>query len=121
MFDRNLWLKEYRKKHPEKCSEWGRKYARNNRVRKYGLSNKQFVDLLNTQGGVCAICGKPETRHDNQSKNKTCNLSIDHNHKTGKLRGLLCNNCNTGIGHLKVDEEGIELLLAAISYVKNNE
>lgn len=48
--------------------------------------------LLASQGGTCAICGGANANGQR--------LAVDHNHATGKVRGLLCHNCNSGIGHL---------------------
>jgi hypothetical protein len=50
-----------------------------------GLTIAQYDELLEAQGGVCAICGRPP---------KNRRLAVDHNHKTGKIRGLLCWVCN---------------------------
>ena len=64
--------------------------------------------MLDKQDGCCAICGEPEPPYER--------LHIDHDHRTGVIRGLLCNNCNRGIGHLK---ESIPSLRAAIRYLKD--
>lgn len=74
--------------------------------RVYKLTIEDYINMVNEQSNLCAICGKPE------KDNKV--LSIDHNHETGEIRGLLCNSCNTGIGHLK---EKIEILEKAITYL----
>ena len=65
------------------------------------------------QGGVCAVCRKPETAR-NYRTGGTLALAVDHCHETGVVRGLLCGNCNKGIGGLMHDRE---LLLAAINYL----
>ena len=63
----------------------------------YGITLEQHDALLESQGGVCAICGAtPE-----QSAKGA--LAVDHCHTTGKVRGLLCGNCNVGIGQLRDD------------------
>lgn len=54
----------------------------------YGLSKEDFTELLNKQGGGCYFCGKTSAR-----------LCVDHCHKTGKIRGILCYNCNSSFGH----------------------
>ena len=64
-------------------------------LREYGISVEKYQELLKQQGGLCKICKQLETQ---QRK-----LSIDHNHKTGKVRGLLCNRCNVAIGLLNED------------------
>ena len=72
---------------------------------KFGISVKQYNDLLTSQNGVCAICKKSQ---------RSRKLAIDHNHITGKVRGLLCNTCNRAIGYL---HEDITLMKAAIKYL----
>ena len=65
--------------------------------KRYGLSPKDYATILEAQDHRCAICREPESR-------KVCGmiqpLSVDHNHETGKVRGLLCNACNLSIGGL---------------------
>ncbi len=58
--------------------------------------------LIKEQGGVCAICltGKPE--------------HVDHDHRTGKVRGILCFNCNGGLGQMR---DRVDVLLAAVDYL----
>lgn len=74
----------------------------------YGLSEEEYQRQYAKQGGVCAICGQnPEGR-----------LAVDHDHITGRFRGLLCRTCNRGIGWLK---DSIVLLEAAIVYLRNQE
>lgn len=72
------------------------------------ISNEEYAEKFNLQKGKCAICG----RHQNEI-NKA--LGTDHNHTTGKFRGLLCNNCNLALGNLR---DNIELLKAAIVYLE---
>lgn len=62
---------------------------------KYGITIEQYQKLFEKQHGLCAICGKPETRIHRGS---VARLSVDHNHETGKVRGLLCNHCNHCLG-----------------------
>lgn len=61
----------------------------------YGISLDQYNEMWHAQGGVCAICGKPETTKNQHSMRQ---LSVDHDHKTSKIRGLLCSNCNSMLG-----------------------
>lgn len=82
------------------------------RLRRFGLTRDDFLDMLEEQGGVCAICGNPETSRGNHGYIK--NLSVDHDHETGVVRGLLCNNCNRAIGLLRDDTS---ILAAAIAYL----
>ena len=75
-----------------------------------------YADLLDGQGSVCAICNQPETRKSNGDQIKR--LAIDHDHKTNEIRGLLCHDCNVGIGYFKDD---VSILLKAIYYLKGEE
>ena len=78
----------------------------NNLESKYGITIKEYNTLLDAQDGVCAICFGVE-------KNKK--LSVDHNHDTGEVRGLLCHKCNSGIGLLG---DKVDALQRAIDYLK---
>lgn len=69
-----------------------------------------YKKLFEEQGGVCAICSTPEN-------GRYSNLSIDHNHDTNEIRGLLCNNCNRGIGLLK---DNPKLMRKAANYVETH-
>jgi hypothetical protein len=79
----------------------------------FGISIEQYQEMFDAQGGVCSICGKPETAKSNRGELKM--LAVDHDHKTGKIRGLLCQKCNNGIGHF---EDNGNLLLRAIRYLR---
>lgn len=79
--------------------------------RYYGISVEDYAAMLNAQDGVCAICARPET---NIANGKILPLSVDHDHGTGDVRGLLCNGCNRGIGFFK---DNRETLLSAIKYL----
>ncbi len=74
-------------------------------LRKYGLTLEQYDKLEKMQKGKCAICRSTEL-------NKK--LAIDHCHKTGKVRGLLCSNCNNGLGKFK---DSKKLLVKALKYL----
>ena len=71
---------------------------------KYGITIDDYERMFEEQGGKCWIC-----------KQKKKKLSVDHNHKTGKVRALLCTNCNTSLGKMK---DSIQILENAISYLK---
>lgn len=79
--------------------------------RLYGISYQEYLTMLAAQQYACAICGTTET-----GKYKA--FHVDHCHITGIVRGLLCSNCNTGIGNLKDD---VGLLKRAIQYLENSE
>lgn len=74
----------------------------------YGITADQFKDLHDKQNGVCAICNRPNVT-DKQA------LSVDHCHKTLKVRGLLCANCNRGLG---LFQDNAELMERAAAYIK---
>lgn len=75
---------------------------------KYGLEYSQYLNMLEQQKGLCAICESPAPDHHKKR------LNIDHCHATGKVRGLLCDACNRAIGLLK---DSPLLLNKAISYL----
>lgn len=80
----------------------------------YGLSVQDYAKMFNSQNGVCKICKKPETTI---IKNARISLSVDHCHKTGKVRGLLCRHCNNAIGLLWDDPK---LLKSALKYLEKS-
>jgi len=77
------------------------------RFRTYGLSVPDFNRLLAQQNGVCAICREPEREERS--------LSVDHDHRTGRVRSLLCSGCNKAIGFLR---ESPLLARAAATYLE---
>lgn len=86
-------------------------YHKKYNLKKYYISLAEFEEMEMIQNGVCAICGKEET-YKNQYGN--ARLSVDHCHSSGKVRGLLCRCCNTGLGGFKDD---VESLSNAIIYL----
>lgn len=78
-------------------------------IRKYGITSLDYENLLTGQGGVCWICKRPP---------KTKRLSVDHCHKTGKVRGLLCYICNCKL--LPLVKENPEILRRAAAYLTKN-
>lgn len=96
----------------EKDGMWHRAHL----VRKYGITMDDYEAIKASQGGGCAICGLDETRAIGQgarAKEKMY-LSVDHDHETGKVRGLLCGHCNMGIGHFR---DNPALLAKAAMYI----
>jgi hypothetical protein len=77
---------------------------------KYGITRVDYDSLLRLQGDVCAICRKGERARNNTHTGKK-RLAVDHDHLTGKVRGLLCSNCNRCISAM--DEDGAWLYRAA--------
>lgn len=69
-------------------------------LRNYGITYKEYLIKLSSQNNVCAICYEPEISFCSKSQ-KIKSLAVDHNHKTGKIRGLLCTKCNSALGKLR--------------------
>jgi hypothetical protein len=103
---RTAYLKEYRKANPEK--------ERSRGIRDFGITEEQFEKMFDRQGGKCAICNQPETQ---MRDGKVKRLAIDHCHTTNFVRGLLCSDCNTGIGKLKDD---YKILRQAADYLEKH-
>jgi hypothetical protein len=80
-------------------------------ITKYGITIDQYTQLLSKQNYKCALC---ETSNPGGNTNV---FVVDHNHITGKIRGLLCNHCNTGLGKLR---DSSTLLLKAAQYVDSS-
>lgn len=91
-----------------------RYYSMRFRLRtKYGVTYEFYEELLEKQNHRCAICGQSETR---KSNGVPILMAVDHDHDTGKIRGVLCNNCNRALGLLKDDTD---VLRKAIEYLEN--
>ena len=82
------------------------------RSKKYGLDDEAFAEILDRQLGGCAICSEPH--RPDVARGSLC---VDHDHKTGAVRGLLCGRCNVAIGMLAEDEKR---LYSAIRYLREN-
>jgi hypothetical protein len=96
-------VKQWQLEHPQK--------RKAQRLRQYGMTHEEFISMLAEQGNCCRIC------HRIQNGDKRLFPVVDHNHLTGKVRGLLCDNCNTGIGYFS---DNPQLLLAAADYLNNS-
>lgn len=79
-------------------------YIKQRNWQNHGVDAARYQEMLHNQGGTCAICKKCENSTDKAS-GKTKDLAIDHDHKTGKIRDLLCSSCNRGLGLFKDDPE----------------
>lgn len=99
--------KEYKKENPSAT-------ARNRKAEKlklrYGLTYEDWEALRENEGYACMICGITEAELDRR-------LDVDHCHSSGKVRGVLCNPCNTVLGHAK---DSVGILKAAIAYLEAN-
>lgn len=112
------WSKErvaqYNESRKEKDKYLHKTWYRNNKKnllqRKYNITSEYYDELIVRQDNKCAICKKSFLSEDRYTA--PC---IDHDHKTGKVRGLLCHTCNLSLGHLE------SFLDQAIKYIKENE
>jgi hypothetical protein len=115
------WKAEYNSR-PEFWREKSRKWGKDNPEKKkkavrdasrkisYGITGPEFEALLAKQEGKCAICCLPVK----EGRGAGC-AHVDHDHKTGKVRGILCHGCNTGLGCFK---DSPVLLLSAADYLR---
>lgn len=112
-----MLAKKYYAQNPDKPKEYAKKWRKENPEKladiimknKYGISVNQVQELLLKQKGNCALCNLPPTKQ---------NLFVDHNHKTGKVRGLLHNRCNVLVGYVEKSPVTIKLVL---KYIKKHE
>ena len=100
-----LWQKDWRKRNPERHKTTAKRYKLK---QQYGITLEQYNSMFDEQKGCCYIC------HKNQSECKR-KLNVDHNHKTGRVRALLCGGCNSMIAHSK---ENVDTLLAGVEYLR---
>lgn len=98
-----------RRGRPKKQENINRTINEQTRYKLYGLTPRQYKRMLEEQSYVCAICGQT---------NKGRKLVIDHDHYTGRVRGLLCHLCNSGLGMFLDD---VRLLSHAIVYLEDAE
>ena len=126
---RKAYMKEYHatwyKKHKEKRiaqiaeyektkpNEWRKAISQKAHFKKrYNITPQEYEAMLEAQNYKCAICNKKA--EDNKRGNRVESLNIDHCHKTKHIRGLLCHQCNSGLGHFK---DNTEFLLKAVEYL----
>lgn len=99
-----------------KSSDWRKLIGQKHHLRtRYNLSPAEYDEMAKTQDYKCAICNKDVT--ENIRANKQIALSVDHNHKTGAVRELLCMKCNYGLGYFK---DNAEILINASEYIKKH-
>lgn len=110
--------KNWREKNREKANRIAREWRTRNPakviatrkradLKKYGLSQADFEAILKSQGGGCAVCAMQAVNGKR--------LCVDHNHVTGKVRGIVCNNCNAALAH---SGDNPERLLALANYLR---
>lgn len=115
---RNAQRREYRKRNPERHKEIDRAYYERSKDKargyyfrvRYGITLEEHTAMLEAQGGLCALCGRPPSGERNRAR-----LHVDHDHETGVVRRLLCSNCNNGLGHFRDDPD---LLRRAALYIE---
>lgn len=104
-------VRRWRTTHPGKveiANGKGRERGRQTTLKKHKMTEEDYGNLKKLQGGGCSVCGA-EKFDENGGR-----LAIDHNHQTGEVRGLLCRNCNAGLGLFRDDPF---LLRMAIIYL----
>jgi hypothetical protein len=118
--DALAWRKKWEAENKEKRKVWHKKsrerpeYKVRVRERSQRNRDERKATLLAEQGGLCAICGNPERRR-NPRTGELRQMAQDHDHVTGKPRGLLCTDCNLAIGFF---QDSIPTLESAIGYIK---
>jgi len=88
---------------------------RKNALARYGLTIEDYEQMFLEQGGVCRICNKPPA---DQGWHTVIRLHVDHDHDTGQVRSLLCNNCNRALGYFQDDPTVLANALAYLSHWK---
>lgn len=132
--DRNKWgrcrqcarkaSERWRKKHPElflagraahrqRNPEESAARAKRQKLKRFDLTLEEYGAMFAAQNGVCKICSKPEEGIDSRT-GKVKALAVDHDHATGRVRGLLCGKCNHLLGLVKDDKE---VLASAYDYL----
>ena len=97
---KRAYAKAWRKKNKEHKAAYAREHALKS---KYGMTLEDYDQLLEEQGGGCAVCGATKSLGRDT-------LNVDHCHTTGKIRGILCSECNMALGLLGDDPERIRKL-----------
>ena len=116
MFDRQAWQRAYHLKNKSAIQAYQHEYGqahsemhwRAKLKHLYGIFPEEYERMFEAQKGCCAICG----RHQSELRR---HLAVDHDHVTGKIRGLLCVSCNVGLDGL---QNNPELLRKAAAYLK---
>lgn len=108
--NREEWRKR-KKRYYNDNKQRARMWGFESRLKRLGIkTHYQIVkDYIKSHNGLCEICGQPPVVNEN--------LSIDHCHKTGEFRGLLCSNCNNALGHLK---DNPDLFIKAVKYINRH-
>jgi hypothetical protein len=107
-------VRQWQRDNPDRVSAQRRRYKADGRKaavdrrsylrRKFGISPEEYDVLRAAQGGVCAICGA--------AGRTDTSLHVDHDHRSGRIRKLLCFSCNAAIGHLRDDRKRLHRVIA---------
>jgi len=121
-YDWNAYQRKYRELHRaeinRRANEWYKRCpdeAKDKRLRtRYGITLYQVRQMANDCNWKCPICGVEMVVG---SKNSNATLAVDHDHITGKVRGVLCHQCNRGLGAFK---DNYQILEKALAYLKKD-
>jgi hypothetical protein len=107
---RKEYSQKYEKERRDRPKDHNTKKKNSRMFLIYGITDVDYKEMLMNQGGVCKVCkGPPNVLGQKR-------MAIDHNHKTGEVRGLICMICNVMLGHAK---DSIQILTSAIEYLKS--
>ena len=109
---RNAYLRKRWKSDPIYRATIGARNSRNYFLRKHKISKELADSMLVAQGGVCAICGTAK------SGGRSGRFHVDHDHRTGIIRGMLCNRCNVALGGFGDDQSILKLAIEYLSDVR---
>ena len=107
-YEQNYFKIEKNVLHRREKHEERKEIIHGQNIAKYGITKEQYDEMFANQGGKCAVCGGQDRRGV---------LCVDHDHATGKVRGLLCNNCNATLGHA---HDRPDILLGLAEYLKTH-
>ncbi len=107
--ERQARLAKQKKNQDQLLKENRRRVKKHNLKTNYGLTIEQYDEMVRKSGGRCMVCGKKPTGKKG--------LHVDHDHKTGKVRGLLCNKCNVALGMVN---DTPNLLLKLYYYLRSH-
>lgn len=116
--DKNEYQRQWRAENPDKVEKY-KKDRNHEKVReaawrrRYGITRQDYLEMLESQEGKCAICGTTEIGRKNHT-----HFHVDHNHTTKKVRGLLCDLCNRGLGYFK---DTASILRKAANYLEERD
>jgi Autographiviridae endonuclease VII len=115
-FGSSKTCKDCRRKVMDKFYSKNPNYKVNRRITRYGITPERYHEMEVEQNFVCKICKMPPTRHHASKGDKLPRLTIDHNHETGEVRGLVCSRCNFLIGY--IESSGQKVVQEVIYYLR---